>query len=88
MLRDGPLRPDAAFIMVSPPDAHGYVSLGVSADYTREAAIQAELVIAEVNPNMPRDRPLRPQETTLILSLPNTALRLCVERRSWNGQRR
>ncbi len=54
MLRDGPLRPDAAFIMVSPPDAHGYVSLGVSADYTREAAIQAELVIAEVNPNMPR----------------------------------
>ena len=48
------LKPDIAMIMVSPPDEHGYVSLGVSVDYTREASLQAKLVIAEVNPNMPR----------------------------------
>ena len=50
----GDMKPDVAMIMVSPPDEHGYVNLGVSVDYTREAALQAKLVIAEVNPNMPR----------------------------------
>lgn len=45
---------DVALIQVSPPDAHGYVSLGVSVDIVRAAVASAALVIAEVNPRMPR----------------------------------
>jgi acyl-CoA hydrolase/GNAT superfamily N-acetyltransferase len=45
---------DAALIEVSPPDARGYVSLGVSVDIVRAAVDSAELVLAEVNPQMPR----------------------------------
>lgn len=48
------LRVDVALIQVSPPDAHGYVSLGVSVDVVRAAVDSAEMIIAEVNPNMPR----------------------------------
>lgn len=48
------IRIDVALIQVSPPDAHGYVSLGVSVDVVRAAVEAAELVIAEINPNMPR----------------------------------
>jgi len=44
---------DVALIQVSPPDANGYVSLGVSVDITRAAVFKAKTVIAEVNPNMP-----------------------------------
>ena len=43
-----------ALIQVSPPDEHGYCSLGVSVDYTKTAAEEADLVIAQVNQNMPR----------------------------------
>jgi acyl-CoA hydrolase/GNAT superfamily N-acetyltransferase len=43
-----------ALIQTSPPDAHGYVSLGVSVDIVRAAVDSAELVLAEVNPRMPR----------------------------------
>ncbi|MEV0899169.1 acetyl-CoA hydrolase/transferase C-terminal domain-containing protein [Actinoplanes sp. NPDC049802] len=45
---------DVAMVQVSPPDEHGYCSLGVSVDYTKPAAEAARLVIAQVNPNMPR----------------------------------
>ncbi len=45
---------DVALIQVSVPDAHGLVSLGVSVDVVRAAVASASLVIAEVNPNMPR----------------------------------
>jgi len=45
---------DVALIQVSPPDGHGYVSLGVSVDIVRSAVASADLVIAEVNPRMPR----------------------------------
>lgn len=48
------LRPDVTLLQVSPPDAHGYCSLGVSVDYTKGAAQQAGLTIAQVNPSMPR----------------------------------
>jgi len=48
------LKPDVALIQVSPPDAHGYVSLGLSTDYTMGAARQARTVIAEVNAKCPR----------------------------------
>lgn len=43
-----------ALIQVSPPDRHGFCSLGVSVDTTRAAIEMADYVIAQVNPNMPR----------------------------------
>jgi acyl-CoA hydrolase len=50
----GALPLDVAFIQVSPPDEHGYVSLGVGIDCTLTAARCARYVIAEVNQQMPR----------------------------------
>ena len=44
---------DVAMVTVSPPDAKGYVSLGVSVDYTLKAVSAAGCVIAEVTPHMP-----------------------------------
>lgn len=43
-----------AFIQVSPPDDFGWMSLGISVDITLSAALSADLVIAQVNPRMPR----------------------------------
>jgi acyl-CoA hydrolase len=45
---------DVAFIQTSPPDGHGYVSLGIGADCTLTATRRAKHVIAEVNEQMPR----------------------------------
>jgi acyl-CoA hydrolase len=45
---------DMALVQVSPPDKHGYCSLGVSVDATRAALQEAKKAIALVNPNMPR----------------------------------
>jgi acyl-CoA hydrolase len=45
---------DVAFIQVSPPDSHGYCSLGTSIDITIPAIQTAKLVIAQVNPQVPR----------------------------------
>jgi acetyl-CoA hydrolase len=45
---------DVALIHVSPPDEHGFCSLGVEVGVTKAAAQSARVVIAEVNPNMPR----------------------------------
>lgn len=45
---------DVVFIQVSPPDIHGYCSLGVSVEATVAAIECAKTVIAQVNPNMPR----------------------------------
>jgi acyl-CoA hydrolase len=45
---------DVAFIHVSPPDSHGYCSLGVSVEATVAAIENAKIVIAQVNPQMPR----------------------------------
>lgn len=50
----GTLPVDVVVLTVTPPDEFGYVSLGVSVDYTLEAVKQARRVIVEVNPNMPR----------------------------------
>jgi len=43
-----------ALIQVSPPDDFGWMSLGVSVDITLAAAQSADLVIAQINSNMPR----------------------------------
>lgn len=45
---------DIALVQVSPPDEHGYCSLGTSVDIARSAVNAAEKVIAQVNPRMPR----------------------------------
>lgn len=45
---------DIALIQISPPDKHGYFSLGISVDIVKAAAENAKLVIAQVNAAMPR----------------------------------
>ncbi|HSH01934.1 MAG TPA: acetyl-CoA hydrolase/transferase C-terminal domain-containing protein [Anaerolineae bacterium] len=45
---------DVALITVSPPDEHGFCSFGVEVGSTKPAAESANLIVAEVNPNMPR----------------------------------
>lgn len=45
---------DVALISVSPPDNHGFCSLGVSVDVTRSAIEKAKCIVASVNKNMPR----------------------------------
>jgi acyl-CoA hydrolase/GNAT superfamily N-acetyltransferase len=45
---------DVALIQISPPDDHGYCSLGISVDITLSGMKNAEIVIAQVNPEMPR----------------------------------
>ncbi|HHE74853.1 MAG TPA: GNAT family N-acetyltransferase [Desulfobacteraceae bacterium] len=45
---------DVALVQVAPPDKFGYCSLGVSVDITRSGMENAKMVIAQVNPRMPR----------------------------------
>jgi len=45
---------DVALIQISPPDDHGYCSLGISVDITLSGMKNADLVIAQINPQMPR----------------------------------
>lgn len=45
---------DIAFIQVSEPDVNGFVSLGISVDITMAVVRHADMIVAEVNPNMPR----------------------------------
>jgi acyl-CoA hydrolase len=54
LFRSGILPLDVAMIHVSPPDRHGFCSLGVSVDVSRAAVQTARTVIAQVNPRMPR----------------------------------
>ncbi len=53
-MRSGRFGIDTAIIQVSPPDAHGFCSLGLSVDIARAACDVATRIIALVNPNMPR----------------------------------
>jgi len=45
---------DVAMIHVSPPDEHGFCSLGVEVGLTKSPAESARIIIAEVNEQMPR----------------------------------
>ena len=54
LFKSGRLPLDAALIQVSPPDEHGFCSFGVEVGVTKAAAQAAQIVIAEVNPRMPR----------------------------------
>jgi len=54
LFRQNILPVDVAIVHVSPPDMHGYCSLGVSVDIARSAVNTAKKLIAQVNPNAPR----------------------------------
>jgi len=54
LFRRGRLPLDVALIMVSPPDEHGFCSFGTEVGVTKTAAEHARLIIAEINPRMPR----------------------------------
>jgi acyl-CoA hydrolase/RimJ/RimL family protein N-acetyltransferase len=54
LLTSGRLPIDVALLQVSPPDARGFVSLGVSVDLAPAILSVARTVIAEINPAMPR----------------------------------
>lgn len=54
LFRGGPLPVDVAIVHVSPPDRHGFCSLGTSVDAALAAATTAKKVIAQINPRMPR----------------------------------
>ena len=64
LFTDGSLPLDVVLMQVSPPDAHGFVSLGTTVDCTLTAARCARVVIAEVNDRMPRTH----GETTIHVS--------------------
>ena len=54
LIKSGRIEVDVVLLQVSPPDDHGYCSLGVSVDITKASAEAASLVIAQVNSRMPR----------------------------------
>ncbi|PKQ62543.1 4-hydroxybutyrate CoA-transferase [Labilibaculum filiforme] len=54
MIRQGILDVNVAVVQVSPPDKHGYVSLGTSIDCSLAAVETADTVVAIINPNVPR----------------------------------
>jgi acyl-CoA hydrolase len=54
LLSSGEMPLDVALVQTAPPDAHGFLSLGVGVDCTLTAALNARIVIAEVNDQMPR----------------------------------
>ncbi len=81
LFNSGQLPLDVALIQVTPPDERGMCSLGVSVDVVKSATENASLVIAQVNPNMPRTlgdslhsrlrhRRARARSTSRILEVP------------------
>ena len=54
IFKSGRLPIDVAMVQLSLPDEHGYCSYGISVDITKPACEAAKVVIAELNPNMPR----------------------------------
>ncbi|TXF77596.1 acetyl-CoA hydrolase/transferase family protein [Chryseobacterium sp.] len=54
LFKKGILPIDVAMVTVSPPDIHGYCTLGTSVDVARSAVDTAKIIIAQVNPRMPR----------------------------------
>src|SRR5262249_12431546 len=54
LFRSGRCPIDVALIHVSPPDRFGYCTLGIGVDIARAAVDSAKIVIAQINPNMPK----------------------------------
>jgi 4-hydroxybutyrate CoA-transferase len=77
---------DVALVMVSPPDKHGFCSLGTSIDISKAAVDEAKIVIAQVNPLMPRthgDGIIHINEINYLVEgvqeLPEIAIKPCSE---------
>jgi 4-hydroxybutyrate CoA-transferase len=78
----GALPLDVVLMQVSPPDAHGFVSLGTTVDSTLTAARCAGAVIAEVNERMPRthgDTSIHVSRISAIVETSRPLLELCAE---------
>lgn len=54
LLRQRLIPIDVALVQTSPPDEHGFVSLGISVDIVKAAVESAALVVAQINSHMPR----------------------------------
>ncbi|ALJ06788.1 4-hydroxybutyrate CoA-transferase [Pseudalgibacter alginicilyticus] len=54
LFRQGYMNLDVVLVNVSPPDKHGFCSLGVSVDIVISGIEQGKKVIAQINPKMPR----------------------------------
>ena len=67
LFRKGVLPLDVALLNVSPPDKHGFCTLGVAVDVARAAFETAKAVVAQINPRMPRT-----QGDALIHVMPST----------------
>lgn len=70
LFENGYLPLDVAIVQVSPPDQHGYCSLGTSVDAAWSAVRTAKKVIAQVNPMMPRtlgDSPIHSSKFTAMV---------------------
>lgn len=82
LFEDGSLPLDVVLMQVSPPDAHGFVSLGTTVDSTLTAARLAPVVIAEVNRQMPRthgDTFLHVSRLSAVVETSRPLLELCME---------
>lgn len=54
LVRSGAVPVDMLLLQVSPPDSTGHVSLGLAVDYMKDVLASLPIVVAEVNPRMPR----------------------------------
>ncbi|MGO9436086.1 MAG: acetyl-CoA hydrolase/transferase family protein [Terracidiphilus sp.] len=82
LFESGAMPLDVVLMQVSPPDAHGFVSLGTTLDCTLTAARCASVVIAEVNDAMPRthgDTFLHVSHISSIVETSHPLLELCRE---------
>ncbi|MFZ1322107.1 MAG: 4-hydroxybutyrate CoA-transferase, partial [Ignavibacteria bacterium] len=54
LLQNGRLPIDVCLLHLSPPDDHGFCSFGISNECSKTAAENSKIIIAQINPNMPR----------------------------------
>src|ERR1039457_3368887 len=82
LFESGAMPLDVVLMQVSPPDAHGFVSLGTTVDCTLTAARCAVVVIAEVNEHMPRthgDTTIHVSNISAFVETSRPLLELCPE---------
>jgi acyl-CoA hydrolase len=82
LFESGAMPLDVVLMQVSPPDAHGFASLGVAVDCTLTAARCAKVTIAEVNEQMPRthgDTSIHVSHISALVETSHALLELCRE---------
>lgn len=90
LFSEGQMPLDWVLMQVSPPDSHGYMSLGVGVDCTLTAARHARNVIVEVNHHMPRtlgDSFLHVSQATAIVEASHPLAELTAEPATAEQQR-